>query len=326
MAGVAARYRREPKSLDDFREKFKGQMSLLDGINPLGIGFPPELESQTGIFYPKDFIERVCLILEKNKGKKVHFLMPMTGQQATGEFMKGVLKVLSPEGGVALTFLKTPYRVLLNLYADGVPGFESANESLRLNLEEALRKHGAKKEDTEFVVLDKWGSGTTFRSIRDNLGVSIDFYNTNNLGAGIADEFHLTKDKTKDGIINVSRGELLELILKQNPENPKISQDDFSRDGFRLIDALKGHFLRYFTEEERKGIDMSSDFELWGGGRHTKDGWPKIIDHIRRLPEESQKRIIKRLKKDDNMLARMAYQYGIARAKKYVQDGNRPGF
>lgn len=313
MVALSRKYLREPRSVEDF-SKFDSQLKLLDGIDSLGIG------SDHFRFRPKEFIGEICRTMKRNQGKKVHFLLPMTGQQGTGEFLKGVLHVLFADREVGFSFLKTPYRVNLNLFEDMPHLYQKYDDILGKNIAASLKAHNSSTADTEFVVIDRHGSGTTQRAINRHLKTLADFWDPSHCGAGLEDcEFHMTQDKSADGEISPSRGHLLEFILGQDPENPKLSKEDFTRNGYTLINWLKSNSSRFFSHDEQKAI-VDLDFDLYDKSKASKDGWPNIINHIRALPPKKQKEIIKRLKYEDNMVAKMAYQYGIAHAKDYQRE------
>jgi hypothetical protein len=313
MVTGSRRFLREPKSVDDF-SKFGNKLSLLDGIDCLGIA------SDKQKFYHKEFIDEVCRKIKMYEGKKVHFLLPMTGQQGTGEYLKGLLHVMFPKTDVSFSFLKTPYRVNINLAEDMPDTFGRYDAILGENIQACLNAHGTSSSDTEFIIVDRYGSGTTKRAINRHLGVLADFIDPANFGSGLEDsEFHLTQDKSQDGEMSPSRGHLLNLVLTQEPENPKVKKDEFTRNGYTLINWLKSNADRCFTPDEKRSIE-DSDYDLYDRARATKDGWPNIIAHIRALPQDRQRSIIKRLIREDNMVARMAYQYGIAHAKDYLKE------
>lgn len=316
---------REPESLHDFNSTFIDKREALNAINPLSIDFPPNTSFMLGKgFLAEKFVERINGVLHERDPRNLHFIMPMVGQHATYEFLKGVLKVLSPAVKIPVTALKTPARYLLNDNEEGRDHRAAVNAetTFRDAVNAALDKHGSTRENTHFVVIDFFGGGTTKRAFERHLGRGFEFIpdrEFSNLNIG---EYHLTKDKNNDGRMTVSRGELLDIILKQGPDSPpekRLGPDDFLHHGELLFNALREAKPRYFTPEEAKGIAGDEAFDLPANYEKTKK-WPPIIDLIRdRLPTNRREEIVVKLKKDDVMLSRMAYQYGIAQALNYLQ-------
>jgi hypothetical protein len=323
VALVPQRYRRE-RSLEGFTGTFKDQNDVLDGVNPLEIEFPGLRWFPLGkSFQARKFVKAVDRVIAGSDPRRLHFLLPMTGQHATYEFLKGVLKVLSPEAELPVTAVKVPSRARLNLLEKGVihETLADTEKAFQQALDAALKKHGSTKEGTRFVVIDHYGSGTTERAFVKQLGGNCVFLWDDGFSQGRVSEYHMTKDKSWDGRVNISRGDLLDMILLQDPASPPETRrgpDDFLYKGRFLFDALDKTASRYFTMDEIGKIHWKEAFDN-PAGSHTTKKWPPIIDHIREMPEQRRREIVAKLKKDDAMLARMAYQYGIAQAKEYIQ-------
>jgi len=316
MVETLRRYRREPGSVPDFWGKFQDQCELLSGVNPLTIGTPPE----SGNFKAGKFVETVYKILQENDPGSLHFILPMVGQQAISEFLKGVLHVLSPGVKVPVTSLKAPARFLLNMWEGEIRHFEQeqAERNLGEQVERMLEAHGSERTRTKFVVMDSYGTGTTKRALKRHLGEGIQFIKTEGFTSALIEEYHMTKDKTLDGLVNVSRGQLLDMLLKQDPENPKIRPSYMMHGGSILFESLK-KMSRYFTSDECRNIRYPDWFEKAVRDGRLQDEWPQIIQFIRQLPDERKAQIVRKLKRDDAMLSRMAYQYGIAQAKEFMK-------
>lgn len=325
---IARKYRREPKSVMEFRDAFRDQREALAPKNPLCIDFPPDSQFMgRKSFEAEEFVKRINRVLQENDSSNIHFLMPMVGQHATCEFLKGVLKVLSPDVKIPVTSLKGPARFRLNRFDDGVDDEPEvdADNYFRECVDASLEKHGTRRDKTHFVVIDFVGEGTTKRAFDRHLGEGYEFISQNEFSFAKIDEYHMTKDKTQDGRVNIARGEMLEMILDQDPNSPpqtRFGPDDFLHDGRYLLGSLEHNASRYLRLDEISQINWRTAFEKPRGSYRSKK-WPPVIDFIRDvLPEERQREIVMRLKRDDFMQARMAYQYGIAVAKDFLRSAH----
>ena len=142
--------RREPCDLEHFRRMYAGSLN----------------ESISIKRKPAEVVQKIHTLLGptiRDGGKGAHFLFPLTGALATGEFVKGMLKVIAPQARVS--FLVTPknYYLMKNRLND--PKLQVVIDKSKENLAQHFNRC-VRPSCERIIVIDWFDRGSTLNAIR----------------------------------------------------------------------------------------------------------------------------------------------------------------